>query len=321
MPAAVTTALDRLCATPPVNAWLLMGDEASFPTAAELRRMPRTWREECLWTGPKQVQPGDLLLFYFMAPRKAVHFVARAAGYPVFDPSIAVNAVKEVDPNQWWVGHTPLVAVRPLAFRDLKEAMGGHLNLRGKPTHFLRPEIIQQLVTNRRLVPSRAGGDEVLQVPVGDAELPDPSELELRGWRAMADGAFHLEAQVERYVVEPLVRLALRGTSGHTLVKGRRLPDGSVPDYVVVRDGAPTAVIEVKLGVRTPSTGDWRSSPDFRQVMRYSAALDVPATLVDSNRVFLIPAGGTAPEAILPRRDMSQAGLVQIRQHVTASRG
>ncbi len=70
--------LQDILAIPPVNAWLLMGDEASYPTPQDLRTQRRTWRDS-IWTGPRRARPGDLLFFYLMAPRSAIHFAARAA--------------------------------------------------------------------------------------------------------------------------------------------------------------------------------------------------------------------------------------------------
>ena len=106
--------LREIVTSAPTNAWLLMGDEASMPTPEELARSRTAWREMCLWTGPKQVQPGDLLFFYFVAPTKAIQFIARAATYPIFDPHEGVNSDKPVDPNQWWLTHTPFVPVAPV---------------------------------------------------------------------------------------------------------------------------------------------------------------------------------------------------------------
>ena len=73
--------LKDIVAIPPVNAWLLIGDEASYPTATDLREGRTYWNFDSIWTGPRQAQPGDLLFFYFIAPRKAIHFVARAAAH------------------------------------------------------------------------------------------------------------------------------------------------------------------------------------------------------------------------------------------------
>jgi type I restriction enzyme R subunit len=96
----MSAGLKDILAIPPTTAWLLIGDEASFPTASDLRdnrRRPLT--DDQIWTGSKQTQPGDLLFFYFVAPRKAIHFAARAASYPLFDSKIGVNAKAVGDPT------------------------------------------------------------------------------------------------------------------------------------------------------------------------------------------------------------------------------
>ena len=305
--------------SPPTNAWLLIGDEASFPTRRELQEMRRGGRRtDQLWTAPRQAQPGDLLFFYFVDPRKAIYFAARAASYPFFDPSIGVNAVREVNANQWWVEHTPLVELTPVSMSELREMMGGHLILRGRPTHYLPPAVAREILRRARKGRRHSEADAaVLQQPVGSAELPDPARPSLPAWRGMADGALLLESQVEQYVVEPLLRLVLPERATLRWQKAYRLESGGVPDYVIFDSDGPTSVIEVKLGVRVPRNGDWSRSPDFDQVSRYARELDVPAALIDSNRIFLIQRGATAPLAIIERRHASDAALKAIGTHLT----
>lgn len=301
----------------PINAWLLMGDAASFPTAQELRRMRRRMRKDDIWTAPKQLHAGDLLLFYFMAPLKAVHFVARASSFPVFDASIGVNALREVDPNQWWVRHTALVPTVPLPFSVLQAAMGGHLNLRGKPTHYLPPLVVKGLLSRGELAPA-GHPEEFISValpPVGLPDVPDPAGMGLQDWSRMGNGHLRLEAQVEEHVVEPLLRMALSSVRGVRVERALRMPAG-VPDYTVLRNDKPVSVVEVKLGVRTPSTGDWSLSPDFRQVTRYAKALQVPAALMDCNRIFLIDRDRREPIDVLERKSFSRSDLTAVRRHL-----
>lgn len=313
------TSLKSIVTSAPTNAWLLMGDEASMPTSEELRSSRTQWRQQCLWTGPKQVQPGDLLFFYFMAPRKAVHFVARAATHPIFDPHEGVNSVRPVDPNQWWLIHTPLVPVSPVPFASLQRLHDGYLNLRGKPSHYLSPEVVTGLLEEARPTGPASRLDlAVLQVPVGDPSLPEPEGISRSQWAAMADGPMKLERQVEQYVVEPLLRLALPATGAITWQKAYRVKAG-VPDYVVLRDGAPCGVAEVKLGVREPLDGDWRTSPDFRQLMRYVEVLGVPGALVDSSRIFLVERGASAPSVTVLRRSATDRDLRLIGEHLAGT--
>ena len=73
----------------------------------------------------------------------------------------------------------------------------------------------------------------------------------------------------------------------------------------------------MKLAVRVPLDGDWSHSPDFQQVMRYARELDAPAILVDSNRIFLIERGGTAPIRMIERHNATPADLNTIGRHLT----
>ena len=99
----------------PVNAWLVIGDAAAYPTTRELAQMRRRRTPSDIWTAPSQAQPGDLLLFYFTHPIKEIRFAARAASNPFFDASISINAERVVDQHQWWITHTPLHEVPPIS--------------------------------------------------------------------------------------------------------------------------------------------------------------------------------------------------------------
>jgi len=317
----MSAGLKDILAIPPTNAWLLIGDEASFPTASDLRenrRRPLT--DDRIWTGSKQTQPGDLLFFYFVAPRKAIHFAARAASYPLFDSKIGVNAKKPVDPNQWWVTYTPQIEVTPVSFAALNGLMDGYLNLRGKPSHYLPPAVargILDLVVDPDRMTETAR--LVFQMPVGSADLPDPAQVRLADWKKMADGPLKVERQVEQYVVEPLLRLSLPKRRSVRWQKQYRLKSG-IADYVVLESDTPRSVIEVKLGVRTPRAGDWSQSPDFQQVLRYARELNVAAALIDCNRIFLIAPGASTPTVTIERDRATGDDLCDIGRHLTGCR-
>ena len=318
MPAA----LKNILAIPPTNAWLLIGDEESFPTDSYLRdnrRKPLS--DDHIWTGSKQTQPGDLLFFYFIAPRKAIHFAARAASYPVFDPSIGVNAEKPVDPNQWWMKHTPLIEVTPVSFKTISDLMDGNLNLRGKPSHYLPPKVVRGIL-DQAVDPARMTAEErlIFQEPVGSPDLPDPAQVHLADWKRMADGPLKAERMVELYVVEPLLRLSLPKRPSVRVQKGHRLRVGvGITDYTVFESERPRSVVEVKLGVRVPRDGDWSRSPDMQQVLRYSRELDVAAALIDCNKIFLIPRGASAPTVTIERDRATAEDLRTIGRHLIGS--
>lgn len=305
----------------PVNAWLMIGDAASYPTSRELKRMRRQGTPTEVWTAPSQAQPGDLLLFYFMAPIKEIRFAARAGSNPFFDATFGVNADRPIDPHQWWITHTPLIEVPPIAFRDLAAALGGHVVLKGKPRHYLRPDVIGRLAATmaERTDGGTLSGDlaDVMQTPVGDPELPDPAEVSVEAWTRMADGAFKLERQVEQYVVEPLLRMALGAASGVDWKQAYRVPGAGVADYAIMRDGVPIAVVEAKVGIAEPRNGHWDASPEFAQIARYMDRLGVPGMLIDSRRAHLIDHGAAAPKRTIHRASATADDLAAIGRHLT----
>ena len=315
MPAA----LKNILAIPPTNAWLLIGDEKSFPTESSLQDMRRRpLSDDDIWTGSKQTQPGDLLFFYFMTPRKAIHFAARAASYPFFDSEIGVNAKGLVDPNQWWMKFTPLIEVTPVSFKTISNLMDGYLNLHGKPSHYLPPKVVREIL-NRAVDPDQMSEDErlVFQEPVGSPDLPDLARMGFADWKRMADGPLKAERMVELYVVEPLLQLALPKRSSVRVQKSHRLKVGiGITDYTIFDCDIPRSVIEVKLGVRVPSDGDWSRSPDMKQVLRYARELDVAAALIDSNKIFLIPRGASEPSVRIERDRATADDLRTIGRHL-----
>lgn len=304
----------------PVNAWLLVGDEASYPTSHDLRLMRKPAVATDTWTAPSQAQPGDLLLFYFMAPRKEIRFAARAASHPFFDSSVGVNSLKAIDPHQWWITHTPLVEVPALTFSDLKKAMGGSLILKGKPRHYLSPEVVRKLFSemrNRDTVAVLAkNAAAVLQVPTGDPDLPDPAVVQLAEWSRMADGALRLEAQVERYVVAPLIRMALHGRAETATQPQCQVSGAGVADWVVLRSGVAAGVVESKVGIAEPRTGRWDASPEFAQLRRYMDRLQVSGLLIDSKRMFLVDRGASAPTRVLSRAGMTFDEMRDVGRHL-----
>jgi hypothetical protein len=296
----------------PEQAWLVVGGERSWPTEQELG----DWAAggdvqlfECMWTAAKQTQVGDLVLIYFMGARKAVHFVARAASAAFYTADLEVNAAEPVADQQWWVYLTPPVEVRPLAFTTLEQAVDGKLNLKGRSGKFLRPEVIRALTFRAVEDAEQPEVDRICRVPVGRADLPNPSAMSWYDVRELAGGALRLESEVSRYIVEPLLHACLRDEPGMQIEA--EYPVGKTrADYVVVNDGVPVCVIEVKLAI--DGGRDWSRSPDLRQAIGYADALNCNAVLIDSSRIVLVDAGETTPKKILRRRylddDLAQRG-------------
>lgn len=303
---------------PPRSAWLLLGDEASFPSGKELElhaALGDGGIHERLWTSAKQTAAGDLAFVYFTSPRKHIAFVTRAATGAFYDASTGVQAAKAVRDEQWWAHWTPFVPVTPIDYQSLVEYADGHFPLRGRSGVYLRPEMVDRLISH---VASAAGMsrelERILHPVVGLADLPSPERMTVDEWRALAPGALPLEKHVEHYVVEPLARFTL--PEGHSLVRqhriGRRIADYAVLDeHKEVR-----SVIEVKLRVRRRQDAPWADAADFKQVQHYAQALGCPAALIDCSQIHLIATDDSRPHRTIERSEASSADLRDVGTHL-----
>ncbi|KQY41855.1 hypothetical protein [Cellulomonas sp. Root137] len=303
----------------PSSAWLLMGDEASYPDSDELARRTAVAQVgvfDAKWTTAKQTIVGDLYLVYFTAPRKAVHFVARAASNAFYADDIEVSTEGTVANQQQWTYLTPLIEIRPIPLATVLAANDGHLVMRGRSGKFLRPEVISALNFVALNPDDQAAVDRVVVTPAGLADLPDPAQLTLHDWHSIAGGALPLESHVSQYVVEPLLNRLL----GRRFETRREYRAGrGFVDYVVLQDGAPTAAIEVKLAMATPTHGDWSRTREAQQLRRYTAELDVPGALIDANRILLFARGSASPYREIERRSASADDLEAVRVHLEQS--
>ena len=301
----------------PASAWLLLGDEASFQDAVDVAAAQDhadVGIFDYLWTAAKQTQVGDLVLIYFLGRRKAAHFVARAASNAFFSADISVNSQTVVADQQWWVYLTPPVAIRPVTFKALQAASNDHLILRGRSGRFLSPEVIAALPVEAATRDGKAEVGRVWVEPKGIAELPQPADMTMSLWRALAAGALALEAHVSRYIVTPLLGHVLAGT-GLTVRPEYRVGRGSA-DFVVLDEDRPVAVIEVKLTIDLPAGGAWTTCNDYLQLRRYMDALGVPGVLVDAHRVLLVGLSESRPPQDLSRRHARDAELELIGRHI-----
>ena len=304
----------------PASAWLLMGSEESFPTQEVLKAEKLasdvgifTWH----WTTAAQTQFGDLVFFYFTDPRKAIHFVARAASGAYFSRDFEVAADKHANRAQWWGYFTAPIEIEPITVDVLRQAAGGYLPLRGRSGHYLRPEFVRALNV-RAIDPGRqAELDKVVQVPVGLDELPDRAAIDHSVWRDLAAGALTREAHVSEYIVEPLLRDSLEGTG---LTWTREYPIGRRwADFVILDGERPVHVVEVKKVIRKAPRQAWADSADFTQVRWYADHLKTPSTLIDSHRVLLVKRGGEQPYHEVTRRGSTTDDLTLIRKHIIGS--
>jgi hypothetical protein len=305
-------------ALPPENAWLMLGDEASYPSRTatlDAYEDGLSGVYETCWTAAKQTKVGDLLLFYFTAPRKTVSFAARAASSAFFDPTIGVNAHGEVRDEQWWCWTTPLVAVDPISLSVLNEASGGGLILRGRSGRYLRPEFIDALALTALDEEMRDELADIAVTPHGSPHLPAPSSTSLTELRTLAAGALALEATVERHVVEPLLRIALAKDARATFKPQQRI-DRRLADYVVEYNDLPSCVIEVKLAVRATAGAPWSTSPDFQQLRWYADKLGTNGVLIDAHRIHLVHRGASEPFVTIERDSLSDSDIAVLRSHL-----
>ncbi|WP_344951669.1 hypothetical protein [Terrabacter ginsenosidimutans] len=299
----------------PRSAWLLLGDEASYPSADALARQTAAAERGVfdVWTASPQTQPGDLLLFYFTGKRKAVHFAARAVSYAHFRGDISVNATTEVNDHQWWVRVSPMIELNSIPLDSLREAFNGHLMLKGRSGRYIPTAAVSQILAQARARRPREGR-RMLKPVRASVALPRT----LSRWRDFTAGELTLtgrrvlEARIEEHIVNPLLSLACITFYQQQYRVGR-----GFADYVVQDSGLPASVIEVKVRVKEPLHAPWVTSPDFAQVMRYSHALGgCPAMLIDSHRVFLIGPGDDSPSRIIERARANRNDLKDIRSHL-----
>ena len=296
----------------PKNAWLLVGDQESLDVLNTAEESFWFADLDHIWTAPKQVQPGDVLFFYFMAPHKEVKFVARAASFASFANDIPVLGGR-AGMHQWWVHYARLEPIEPIPLDMLREAFDGHLILRGRPS-YVPPQVVERLLP--RIDPEVIDVTGIA-VPTGLDELPPPEEVDLSAWTQIAAGALTLESHVEDYIVEPLLRLAFASHNDVTWSHQHRIDGAGVADYSVSRRGALRSVIEVKLGARYRETANNTESPDFAQLLRYAEALDMPGMLIDANRMFLFQRGERVPSEVFARADFTTKELNAVAVHLT----
>ncbi len=307
---------NQICRNAPTNAWLLIGDDASYPQEYELKE-PWLATDPILWTAPRQVQRGDLAIVYFIAPRKAACFAARALQAPFLDPDFAVNSEQNVDQHQWWTTLSPLVPIPAVPFSRIQDLHGGHLILRGKPNHYLTPAIIDGIVADSGALDAEQRS--VLRRPVGLEILPDPESMTLTELRTISAGPLTLESMVEQYVVEPFLRLTFPTSKRYATTRQYRIKGAGVADYAVSHDGSPVGVAEAKAGARRTVDGALTGSPDLAQIVRYCHATSVPGILIDSNEIHLIAPDGVVTASHY-RKQLRQNDLTAIRHHFPTDR-
>jgi hypothetical protein len=307
--------VDNWCESEPRNAWLLMGDAASMPTEEEVAAQYTSGEEGLLsWTCPKHIQPGDLVFVYFMAPEKAVRFVARALTRAKFDATSGVNSVKEVDPNQWWTILSPFVPIEPISFQQLEGCFGHKLILRGKPSHYVPPRVVDAIVG------VLGDLDEyeamILQRPIGNDDLPSSGKIGLAELNEIASGALNNERMVEEYIVEPLLNLAFPPDQGFRISRQFHLPSRGIPDFALFRGDELVGLVEAKMGIGRGS-GSLAGCPEVEQIRRYCTEADLPGLLIDANEIVLIAPDAEEPVDYFDRMSLEETDIKQIGEFLT----
>ena len=303
---------------PVINAWLVVGSEASMPTPQDLAQQQAdaasgdyTWT----WTVNKATRAGDLLLFYFTAPSKSLKYVARAASDAYFERASSADAQQGFSPSQWWAHITALTPIPDVAAAVVVDLLEQPV-LRGASGKYCKPEGITRL---QQWFQRRHPGIDVtahLPCPTGNPDLPDPDTMSLPQWRLMADGALYPEKVVESHVVGPLVKFLVDDLGSGYELRGQYPLGRHKADYVLVRNDHPQLVIETKVAVRRSQEAPWSDSPDFRQVAGYAKQLGTRAALVDARAIYLLSLDLTDVDRIIERRHVDEAALAQLRDLV-----
>ncbi|MBS1846837.1 MAG: hypothetical protein JST73_01030 [Actinobacteria bacterium] len=282
------------CDTDPTAAWLVMGDDDSYMTEENLREAERDLSRHGVfttrWNASPKVRFGDLVLVYYRAPGKAVHFVARAASDAYFDAHSDIEVTTDVAPAQWMVDLTVPIEIEPIDFATLERVANGHLNLKGRSGKYLRPEAIDALDFVAVDPELREELGWVTETPVGRPDLPDPEQMSLEQWCAVTAGALENEEQVSQYIVEPLIRLA---TPTLTAVPQVHLADGGIAGFVLRDDdGRDRWVVEVKQLIERRHGEGVTSTPAYNQLRRYQKTTGLPGLLIDAHRVLAVSVAG-----------------------------
>ncbi len=306
----------------PSNVARLLGVGRSTIYRASLNRAYRDYIKGSphRWTCSPRTERSDLLFVYFIAPRKAIHFVARAESKPFVDDS-SVNANHAVSSHQWWVNHTPFVAIEPISYRQLSAAMGETVNLKGRSGKYIPSDAANTLVRSARVTYSSSPGltRQTFRPVVGRAELPIPGKMSLKEWREIPASLLRIEKEVERYVVEPLLRFCGLARAGLTVKRQFRVRR-RLADYVVLSHGTPICVVEVKQRVQCPIHGAaWVLSPDYQQLSDYAGYLRYLGVLVDCDEVLLFARKGGQLLHRFERRTLTLRELGFIAEHLGVS--
>jgi hypothetical protein len=249
---------------------------------------------------------------------KEVRYAARVASHPYFDPQIVAEADTPLAAQQWWAWLTPLEEVGPVPLATLQEIAGEELVGKVHGGTYLRPEVSNALVG---LVSSGSGpGDGAYRDQIcrrlGHRDgLPDPATMGWEEWKNVPAQQLRLEADVERYVAEPLLRRVVAVITGASLVRQKKLTR-LVPDYAVEVDGQVVLVVEVKQRITRRRGQDWDDVVEAEQLRRYMRARNCPGVLIDAHEVHLFGSAAGDPDVSVQRASASTTVVGQVLKMV-----
>jgi hypothetical protein len=253
------------------------------------------------WTATGNVQIGDILFFYFIAPYMAVHFVARAISQPEYDESS----------GQWLVDYDSMLRIEPITLTDICTMFEEKKFLPYfKGAKYLRPDFANRLLERATVAfsPFDAEPKNALRRVVGKKELGDPSTITLAGIRRLRSTAFLYEEDVEYHVLEPLLRLGQVGTQAR-IQRRYDLRNNKTADYAALdkRNGV-RCIVEAKLHITNAAVF---------QAREYATTCNAPVfVLIDCDQVLCYRTHEETPCLTIERKRLDDNSLRALRAHI-----
>lgn len=227
---------------------------------------PEYWAEldagedECVWSGRKEMQPGDLVFMYRTAPSSALTnvLVVNQGGISI-DPWFGWDGI-EVGMDH--LGRIPDIPIQALKSDAVLRDWGAvRKNFQGVVTESIPPRFFNRL----------------LEALPGDFR----ESHGLRPEKTLADGLagdYRTEAEFENQVIVPLVRawgLRFKRQVACEFRIGTSTQVGVI-DFLLSDDDGPLTLFENKLSITTESA----HSKALKQAMSYALQLGLPSLIV-----------------------------------------
>ncbi len=293
----------------PQSAWFVFGSDSSFMSDDDLF--------ECLgeaeWTSSKHAKKGDILFFYFIAPYRAVHLVARASRDPYID----------WQSGRWFIEYESMVRIKPISLSEIRELFDEkRLLMYCRDGKWIRPDFANRLL-DHMVVEYRVEKEDIHRVRqrvVGNMELGKSASITLDELRQLQSYHFICEEEVEYHVLEPVLRLA---QLEYPVRVQRRfdLPKRKTADYAAIEsiDGRSTqrvrCIIEAKLNLG--KGGNWSTNRHVEEARQNAEMCNAPGFVVmDRDRFVCFPTQDENPCLVLNRTTLDENGLSALRAHI-----